>query len=251
PHARRRQQLINATVRVIARHGLSKTTVARVAKAANLSAGIVSFYFQGKDELLLATLEHLDREFGEAVQTALASAGDDPAAALLVLIDVYFDPELADPRKVAVWFSFWGESRAREDYLRICGDADREFDQTVRSLLSSLPGLDEKSIAAHATALVGMLDSLWQNILWEGDDFDRAAAKDLCRDFLGSIAAEAFPRVTKTHVSEPAQPLQTLPPWTYRSEAFFELEQQHLFKRHWLLVGHSCEMPQVGDYLTF
>ena len=57
--ARRRGQLIQATIESIARHGLSGTTMARVAQAAGLSTGIVNFYFQTKDALLLATLEHV------------------------------------------------------------------------------------------------------------------------------------------------------------------------------------------------
>lgn len=251
PNAQRRQQLINATIRVMAEYGLSKTTVARVAQAADLSAGIVSFYFRGKDELLLATLEHLDREFRAALQAALSSSGNDPAGALLALIDVYFDAELADARKVAVWFAFWGESRAREDYLRICGTADREFDETVRALVSALPGIDTQAVTAHSAALVGMLDSLWQDILWEGDVFDRAGAVTLCRDFLRSIAPGAFIDVAVRITLDRVLEKQTLPPWTYSNTAFFELEEEHIFKRHWLLVGHSSEMPEVGDYLTF
>ena len=59
--ARRRRELIEATIASIARNGLSGTTIAKVAEIANLSAGIVSFYFRTKEALLLATLEHLPR----------------------------------------------------------------------------------------------------------------------------------------------------------------------------------------------
>ncbi|MFB3117890.1 MAG: TetR family transcriptional regulator, partial [Myxococcota bacterium] len=46
--ARRRRELIEATIESIARNGLSGTTIAKVAEIANLSAGIVSFYFRTK-----------------------------------------------------------------------------------------------------------------------------------------------------------------------------------------------------------
>ena len=77
--ARRRRELIEATITSIAQHGLSGTTVARVAELAGLSAGIVSFYFQTKDALLLATLEHVDREFDRRQQQA---TGRDPHTCL-------------------------------------------------------------------------------------------------------------------------------------------------------------------------
>lgn len=42
-----------------------------------------------------------------------------------------------------------------------------------------------------------------------------------------------------------------LPAWTYRSKAFLDLEISELFLTHWQLAGHVCDMPDVGDYLTF
>ena len=50
---------------------------------------------------------------------------------------------------------------------------------------------------------------------------------------------------------EPVAAMPTLAPWTYRNRAFFDLEMDRIFKRHWLLVGHLAEMPEPGDYLTF
>lgn len=42
-----------------------------------------------------------------------------------------------------------------------------------------------------------------------------------------------------------------LAPWTYLSEAFFTLEQERLFKTHWLLAGHISDLQSPGDYITF
>ena len=51
--------------------------------------------------------------------------------------------------------------------------------------------------------------------------------------------------------AQPGGGKPTLAPWTYRNPAFFDLEMDRIFKRHWLLAGHSSEMPEPGDYLTF
>ena len=252
-HTLRRHQLINAAIIAIAENGLSNTTVARVAKIAGLSAGIVSFYFKGKDELLLATLEFLDAEFDVALASSIASGANDPAAGLRAIVQAYFDPTLSDPRKVAVWFAFWGESRARKEYLRICGAADRQFSDEVHGLIARLPGIDPASVAAYSAAFVGMLDSHWQDILFEREDFDRAAAVSLCHAFLDTIGAPSHGRddtgAQITEESAAAKPI--LAPWTYRNRAFFDLEMDRIFKRHWLLAGHLGEMPESGDYLTF
>ena len=49
----RQAQLIAATMRSIATHGLSDTTVATVSREAGLSQGIINLHFQTKERLLL------------------------------------------------------------------------------------------------------------------------------------------------------------------------------------------------------
>lgn len=45
----RRQQLIEATIDLLARRGYSETTMADVADGAGLSRGIVNFHFESKE----------------------------------------------------------------------------------------------------------------------------------------------------------------------------------------------------------
>lgn len=42
----------------------------------------------------------------------------------------------------------------------------------------------------------------------------------------------------------------TLPGWVYRSQDFLELEKESLFRRHWMIVGHACDVPEPGDFLA-
>ncbi len=42
-----------------------------------------------------------------------------------------------------------------------------------------------------------------------------------------------------------------LAPWTYESQAFFDIEVDTLFRPNWMLVGHQSDIPKAGDYLTF
>ncbi len=132
--ARRRRELIEATIASIARNGLSGTTIAKVAEIANLSAGIVSFYFRTKEALLLATLEHLDQEFEDRRLEIFARAGDDPIRQLEAIIDVNLDPALCDATRVAVWVAFWGESQARESYQKVCGARDISEEEQLVAL---------------------------------------------------------------------------------------------------------------------
>ncbi len=48
----------------------------------------------------------------------------------------------------------------------------------------------------------------------------------------------------------PAEEAHTLPPGAFTSEAFFALEQEHLFRREWVCLGHESDIPAPGDYFT-
>ena len=59
PKEERQLQLVRATIRSVAAHGLSDTTMATVANTAGLSQGIINLHFRTKQRLLVATLRHL------------------------------------------------------------------------------------------------------------------------------------------------------------------------------------------------
>ncbi len=42
----------------------------------------------------------------------------------------------------------------------------------------------------------------------------------------------------------------TLPPQAYNSDAFFQLENQKIFREDWLFIGHVSQVPNVGDYFS-
>ncbi|WP_373356432.1 SRPBCC family protein [Pseudoroseicyclus sp. CXY001] len=42
-----------------------------------------------------------------------------------------------------------------------------------------------------------------------------------------------------------------LPAWTYHSEKLFELERDHVFRTHWMIAGHVCDIPAEGDWIAF
>ena len=42
-----------------------------------------------------------------------------------------------------------------------------------------------------------------------------------------------------------------LPAWTYHSPAMFALEREKLFMTHWQVVGHECDVPNPGDWVTY
>ena len=129
---RQRQRLIDACISALHIYGPSRTTVEKVVALADLSPGIVRFYFDSKDAMLVASLGFLAAEFEERVLKPVAQLKDRPVEALRLLVDLYLDADIASPRKVSVWYSFWGEASSRQEYLDICGKKDEDFAVLVR-----------------------------------------------------------------------------------------------------------------------
>ena len=115
--AERRRLLIDATMSAISEFGLARLTLARIAKIAGLSAGTVNFHFSSKESLLLDTLYYLAEEFEQSIDSALDSAGRDPASRLTALFEASLNPEITEPRKMAVWYAFVAEARDRKSHV--------------------------------------------------------------------------------------------------------------------------------------
>ena len=249
----RRKQLIEATLSTISEYGLSKVTLAKVASAAQLSTGIVNFYFNSKEQLLIETLRELANEFDGHIEAFLEKS-NTPREALTRLIDAHFDEKVFTVVKVASWFAYWGESQAREDYLSICGEKDNILHKRIQDLFVALN--ESKSnvpinVEAAARGFEGVLDGYWQELLSAPESFDRNQAKVICHSYLKNLFPTQFSQPMAHEKPEIAPVRNLMAPWAYKNQEFFDLEVETLFKRNWLLVGHISELQKTGDYLTF
>ena len=136
--ARQRQRLIDACISALHIYGPSRTTVEKVVAIAKMSPGIVRFYFDSKAAMLVASLQFLAAEFDERVLKPVSELKLRPVAALELMVDLYLDPDIASPRKVSVWYAFWGEASSRQEYYDICGQKDESFAALVRDLIERL-----------------------------------------------------------------------------------------------------------------
>jgi TetR/AcrR family transcriptional repressor of bet genes len=209
--AERRRLLIDATISAISEHGLPKLTLAKIADIAGLSAGSVNFHFASKEALLLATLTELAREFEQRILNALEAAGPDPAARLLAMLEASLDPNITEPRKTAVWFAFTSEARSRADYQRICGAQDHKIFSLTLQLCDEIIHQGNRqgqmNARAMANAVQGLIDEIWEEILYAGEGYDRDQARYMYLAFLASVFPWAYAQPTAP--ADPAERLAT------------------------------------------
>ena len=197
----RKRQLIDATMDCIDKLGLSQTTLARIAERVGISQGNVVFHFHSKEALLDQTLRHLNNEYRCNWLAALAASRPDAYSQLRALIESSFTPKICNRRKISVWFAFWGESRSRPTYMRICGDNDKAFSDQLLALCQTMEAQSTARLSAQTAALSleGMIDGLWQNFLIGPPGFKRAHAVKAVFELMDSIYPDFKPdRVATT-----------------------------------------------------
>jgi TetR/AcrR family transcriptional repressor of bet genes len=192
----RRAQLIEATIRALARKGFAALTVADVAKEAGLSTGIVIFHFNSKDELIAAVLDSLAAEYHDHWAECVAQAGPSPADRLKALILSDFDASVFTPERLAAWVAFWGETQGRPTYDKICSDLDAErravSERLCQELVTEGGYVLEPAIAMRT--LEALCDGLWLDLAAQGGGQQHWASAEEARRVAMAALGILFPR---------------------------------------------------------
>ncbi len=194
PREVRREQLIQATIKCIAKHGLSGITMGLVTREAGLSMGIANLHFESKEKLLLETLEYVTREYA-AGQTATLDSDelDSTAQRLEALLEFDFSAEITEKNKLAVWFAFLGEAKSRPTYRRICSRQDTVAETKITALFQQAlteAGDTEADATLLAAGYISLVDGLWLNALVDPRRLPWNKAYRAARHYLAS----AFPQ---------------------------------------------------------
>ncbi|MCG6656525.1 transcriptional regulator BetI [Halomonas campisalis] len=188
----RRQQLIQATMAAIDEVGLADATVARIARHAGVSAGIISHYFGGKDGLLEATMRQILTDLGDAVAARRrALANGSPRAHLGAIIDGNFDHSQVTGPVAKTWLAFWASSMHTPRLARLQRVNDRRLYANLSHQFRRLMPREEARHAARG--LAAMIDGLWLRgaLTPEGLAADRA--RRLAHDYLDQLLAAYEP----------------------------------------------------------
>lgn len=166
----RRDEILSATWRVIARDGITGATIRAIAKEANCSRGILGHYFDDKADILGSALVLSHRRVG--ARMAQASTGLTGLAALrAVMLEALPLDERRD-LEAQIEISFWGRAlgnaRLRElqhsEFDRLCARLHGHLQEAAR--LGELARDCDLRLATHQ--LVVLIDGLSaQRVLYQ------------------------------------------------------------------------------------
>ncbi len=192
----RREQIVRATIRCLARDGYTRLTMKRVAREAGVSQGILHYYFADKRAMLAATLEVVARDLDRRVAAAQSRTGRDPRARLRALVRACLEVAVRRPEYWVVFVEFWGEM-LHDRRLR---DLNTEVYARTRRLIGRLiaegvrAGRFRAVEPARAAAVVlGLVDGLSLQLTFDPEAFSVAEATRFCDDALGRYLARESP----------------------------------------------------------
>lgn len=184
----RRQQLINATMNAIDEAGLADATIARIARRAGVSAGIISHYFGGKDGLLEATMRQILTDLGNAVGSRRQTLDDDsPRAFIGAVIEGNFDRTQVTGPAAKTWLAFWTSSMHKPALARLQNVNDRRlYDNLCYHFSRVMPRAEARNAAR---GLAAMIDGLWLRGALTPDGLDADGARRLAFAYLDQLLA--------------------------------------------------------------
>lgn len=135
-HERRRRDIAEITIDLVAREGVRAATIRRIAAEAGCSTTAVTHYFADKEELLLWAFEVLSREGDLRFAAAVAEAPGDPVPALLTMV-----PWCETNRKRwRAYLAYWDEAARNPWLAAMLAQGTRSGLAQLRQLLEARTG---------------------------------------------------------------------------------------------------------------
>ncbi len=177
----RRTQLIEAAIGALHDYGYAETTVSRIAKRAGVSSGIVHHYFEGKDDLLFATMRHMLRELRDETRSRLKQV-TSPYLRLQAIIEANFAPSQYSPEVMSAWLALYGSARQSAQLTRILKLYDARLKSNLRHALKQITGPDEAETLTMGVA--ALIDGVWLRAALLGDAYRSETATKLVQSYL-------------------------------------------------------------------
>ncbi len=182
----RRRQLIEATIASIHEDGFQDATVARISRRAGLSVGLVNHYFDGKGDLLAATMQVLAAQSLAGAQAQLQDAVTAEQQ-LLAIIDGNFAMSQRSPEAISAWLSFYAQVPGNAAFARIQMNMDQELLALLRLRLEQLVAPDR--VEPRAQAVVALIYGMWLRHTQDAEGFSLDVIRGVARDHVADIVA--------------------------------------------------------------
>jgi AcrR family transcriptional regulator len=154
---RRRDEILELAVRMIATHSYHGVTMDDIGAAAGVTGPALYHHFAGKEAMLEAALVPVSERLRDGGAERVAAARD-PASAIAALVDFHLDFSLANPAVITLHLHEL--DRLPEEPRRRIRRLQRQYiEEWVQQLVQARPGLDPDSARVLCHGVFGLLNS--------------------------------------------------------------------------------------------
>ncbi|MDJ1016636.1 MAG: transcriptional regulator BetI [Paracoccaceae bacterium] len=179
----RRAALIDAAIAEIGEAGSLDVTVSRIARRAGVSSALAHHYFGGKDDILLAAMRRIMKDYAAEVLARLMKART-PMDRVRAVIDGSFASSSFDAATISAWLNFYVLSLSSEDARRLHRIYAGRLRSNLTCALRPLAGSRAPEIARRTAQLI---DGAY---LHHGLRSERPDGGSAARDVLAMVEAE-------------------------------------------------------------
>lgn len=187
--AERRQALIDAAARALAKHGAGGVSVRTIAAEAGVSPGLVTHHFEGVEPLLAATYRQVSDQVGEALAAAVEQAGDDPRARLAAYVAGNFQPPVMDTDLLATWLGLLSLTKSMPLVEIAHAETYAAYRAEVERLLAACQQSGDHRL--QAVAITALIDGLWLELCLDDSVFTPAEAIGIAHRWLDALPGAA------------------------------------------------------------
>lgn len=190
----RRGEIVEAMLRVMARRGYAKASVAAVAEEAGLTPGLLHYHFRNKEQILLALIDRLAGTARQRFERRAARAKTARAK-----VAAWIDAHLAQGRDaeaeaVACWVALGNEALSQPDvrsaYERVVR-ADRELlEELVREALAE-EGKRTSDARRISAGLLAAVEGAFRLSILAPDAIPQGSAASTVRQMAEGLVAAA------------------------------------------------------------
>ena len=192
----RRAEIVQATIRCLARDGYSGLTMKKVAREAGVSQGILHYYFADKRAILVAALETVTADLDRRVAAAQARGPRNARARLLALIEACLRLAVEERAFWIVFVEFWGEMMHDRRLREINADLYERTRRLIGAVVAHgvRAGIFRRIDALRAAAVIlGLVDGVSLQLTFDPTAFGVAEATRFCGDAVVRYLAREAP----------------------------------------------------------
>lgn len=180
----RREQIVQATIRCLARDGATGLRMKRVAAQAGVSQGILHYYFTNKRAILIAALQTVQADLDQRLHELLEGARD-ARTRLRAVIRGCLGLASENREYWLVFVTFWGEMMHDRQLLQFNATLYRQFRRNLGALVveGTRAGTFRRLDAEDAGAVIlAVVDGISLQRTFDPKAFSLDHATELCED---------------------------------------------------------------------